>query len=65
MTAVDALHQLCDELERRGVVMALARVKHDLLHELERGGLIGRIGRGHVFATLPTAVEAFRTERAP
>jgi SulP family sulfate permease len=59
ITGLDALNSLDDELRRRGVVLALARVKHELQHDLERGGFIARIGAEHVFMTLPTAVAAY------
>ena len=60
VTAADALIGLCDELAQRGVVLAIARTKHEVLEDLVRAGFIGRIGTEHVFATLPTAVDAFR-----
>lgn len=59
LTAADALGQLHDELEARGVVLALARVKHDLREQLERIGLITHIGPERIFATLPVALDAF------
>ena len=59
ITAVDALEELRAELAGRGVVFAMARVKHDLLAELEPSGLLERIGREHLYPTLPTAIEAF------
>jgi SulP family sulfate permease len=58
MTAADALHGLCDELDRRGVVPALARVKQDLVPDLRAGGLLDRIGSDRIFPILPTAVAA-------
>jgi SulP family sulfate permease len=61
VTAADALHALCDELDRRGVVPGLARVKHDLLRYLESSGLRARIGDDRIFPTLPTAVAAYRS----
>jgi MFS superfamily sulfate permease-like transporter len=65
-TAADALHALCDELDRRGIVPALARVKQDLLVDLTSSGLRERIGDDRIFPTLPTAVAAFRAEaRSP
>jgi high affinity sulfate transporter 1 len=64
VTAADALTGLCDELDRRGVVLALARTKHEVIEDLARAGLISRIGAAHVFATLPTAVDAFRADQA-
>ena len=65
VTAADALHALCDELHRRGVVPALARVKQDLLVYLDGSGLRERIGDDRIFPTLPTAVAAFREAQAP
>ncbi|MFP5342267.1 MAG: SulP family inorganic anion transporter [Candidatus Limnocylindria bacterium] len=59
LTAADALGELHDELERRGIVLALARVKHDLREQLERIGLITHIGPERIYATLPVALEAF------
>ena len=63
ITAADAVHTLCDELDTRGVVLALARVKQDLLHDLRHSGLADRIGANRIFPTLPTAVAAFKEER--
>jgi MFS superfamily sulfate permease-like transporter len=63
ITAADTLHQLADELDRRGVVLALARTKQDLRTDLRRSGLLDRIGRERVFPTLPTAVAAYRASR--
>lgn len=60
VTAADALHTLCDELDREHVVVALARAKQDLLAVLRRAGLVERIGAERIFPTLPTAVAAFR-----
>ncbi|WP_297658516.1 STAS domain-containing protein [Pseudonocardia sp.] len=61
ITAVDALLGLCDELDHRGVQLAMAHVKHDLRQDLRRsGGVAQRIGEQHIQPTLPTAVEAFR-----
>ncbi|MFF0341462.1 SulP family inorganic anion transporter [Kribbella sp. NPDC004875] len=62
ITALDALDTLRKELEARGIVLALARVKQDLRDDLEAAGFIDRLGADRVFYTLPTAVEAFRQE---
>jgi high affinity sulfate transporter 1 len=63
LTAADAVHQLCDELDARGVIPAMARVKQDLLPDLRAGGLADRIGAERIFPTLPTAVAAFRDQQ--
>jgi len=64
VTAADAVRALCDELDQAGVVVALARVKQDLLVVLRRAGLVDRIGEHRIFPTLPTAVAAFRERPA-
>jgi MFS superfamily sulfate permease-like transporter len=60
LTAVDALDQLRRDLEARGIVFAMARVKQDLRELLDAAGLVDKIGENRIFMTLPTAVEAFR-----
>ncbi|MCV7200982.1 sulfate permease [Mycolicibacterium peregrinum] len=60
LTAVDALEQLRRELDARGIVFAMARVKSDLRDDLVAAGFIDRVGADRIFPTLPTAVEAFR-----
>jgi sulfate permease, SulP family len=65
ITAADTVRTLCDELDNRGVVLALARVKQDLLHDLSRSGLADRIAADRIFPTLPTAVAAFENEQRP
>ena len=60
ITALDAVDELRRELADRGVVFALARVKQDLLDDLEAYGLVESVGTDHIFPTLPTAVAAYR-----
>ncbi|HKH51130.1 MAG TPA: sulfate permease [Mycobacterium sp.] len=60
LTALDAVDQLRTELERRGIVFAMARVKQDLRVSLEAAGLLDKIGEDRIYPTLPTAVEAYR-----
>jgi sulfate permease, SulP family len=62
ITAIDALESLRAELERRGIVLALARVKQDLRDDLEAADFVDRLGPARIFLTLPTAVEAFRKQ---
>jgi MFS superfamily sulfate permease-like transporter len=59
LTALDALEDLRAELTRRGVVVAMARVKQDLLVALQAAGLVDRLGADRIFPTLPTAVDAY------
>ncbi len=60
LTSLEALDRLRVDLEARGIALGLARVKQDLLVELEASGVLERVGRDMVFPTLPTAVAAFR-----
>ena len=59
ITAIDALDELRRRLREQGVTLSLARVKHELSVDLERAGFVERLGPDRVFATLPTAVEAY------
>ena len=59
-TGLDALVQLHDELQGRGIVLALARVKNDLMIPMRRYGVADLIGEENMYATLPTAVQAYR-----
>jgi high affinity sulfate transporter 1 len=59
ITALDAVEALRAELQRRGVVFALARVKQDLRDELDAHGLAASVGADRIFPTLPTAVAAY------
>lgn len=59
ITALDALQELAQDLHRRGITFAMARVKQDLYALLQRGGIVERLGPEHFFPTLPSAVAAF------
>lgn len=60
VTGADALEQLRAELERRGIVFAMARVKEELREQLAKTPLLTHVGEDRIFATLPTAVDAYR-----
>ncbi|MBF6182151.1 SulP family inorganic anion transporter [Nocardia otitidiscaviarum] len=60
LTALDAVDQLRAELDSRGIVFAMARVKQDLRDALDAAGLVDRVGADRLFPTLPTALEAYR-----
>ncbi len=64
-TAAEALETLHAELGRRGIVLALARVKQDLRADLRAAGLLDSIGEDRIFMTLPTAVAAFQAQGRP
>lgn len=59
LTAADILESLRQEVGRRGVVFAMARVKQDLRDDLQRTGFLARVGEERIFMTLPTAVQAY------
>jgi sulfate permease, SulP family len=63
ITALDALEALRRDLDRRGIVFALARVKQDLLDDLDAFGLTAKIGPERIFPTLPTAVAGYEEWR--
>ncbi|MFB6520457.1 sulfate permease [Streptomyces sp. NPDC056401] len=60
ITALDAVDALRQELEQRGIVMALARVKQELREDLDAYGLTASVGADRIYPTLPTALEAYR-----
>jgi SulP family sulfate permease len=64
-TAAEMLAALPQLRVQRGVVLALARVKQDLRADLRAAGLLDLVGEERIFMTLPTAVEAFRSEPSP
>lgn len=63
ITALEAVEAVRQELAARGIVFALARVKQDLLVDLEAFGLADAVGRDRIFPTLPTAVAAYHEWR--
>jgi high affinity sulfate transporter 1 len=60
LTALDTLDHLRAELNRHGIVFAMARVKYDLRDALRAAGLLHKIGESRIYMTLPTAVNAFK-----
>jgi SulP family sulfate permease len=60
LTAVDALDELREALAERGIVFAMARVKHELQELLDAAGFLTRMAPDRLFMTLPTAVDAYR-----
>ena len=60
ITAADVLEELHRELSAHGITFGLVRVKQDLYAQLERAGLVERIGPRLFFPTLPTAIAAFQ-----
>jgi sulfate permease, SulP family len=54
--ATDALKELLEELERRGVMLALSRVHDQAREMLDRSGLTVRIGEDHLYPRTISAV---------
>ena len=59
LTAIDALDRLREVLAERGIEFAMARVKHETQLDLVAAGFAEKLGTERIFATLPTAVEAY------
>ena len=60
ITAADALEELRAELERRGIVVGMSRMKQELREELATTPFLLHIPSDRIFATLPTTVEAYQ-----
>ena len=63
LTALDAVDSLRQDLNSRGIEFAMARVTWHLRDALDAAGLLDKIGEDRIFATLPTAVKAYRERR--
>ncbi|MGV1037288.1 MAG: SulP family inorganic anion transporter [Candidatus Nanopelagicales bacterium] len=64
ITGLDAMEEVRRELTDKGIVVTLARVKRELLKDLESHGLVEAIGIDHIFPTMPTALQGFRDWRS-
>jgi sulfate permease, SulP family len=64
-TGTRAVRVLVDELERSHIVVALARAVGGAPQNLARSGLLDRIGRDRIFATVDEAVTALRPGAGP
>lgn len=63
-TGTIALRAVLDELERRQILLVMARTGHTLRSGLERGGLLERIGASSFFSSVGEAVESVEPSRA-
>lgn len=59
LTAVEALDNLRAALADRGILFAMARVKHELFEQLAAAGFVDKVGAGNIYPTLPSAVTAY------
>ncbi|HKO85851.1 MAG TPA: sodium-independent anion transporter [Actinomycetota bacterium] len=58
-TGAQTVLELADQLKERGIVFAVAEASDDLRRELDRFGLIDKIGPDHYFDSLHAARNAF------
>jgi high affinity sulfate transporter 1 len=58
-SGLEALSRLATEVRDKEIVLALARVKQDLLEPLRAFGLVDQIGADRMYPTLPVAVDAY------
>ena len=61
ITGLDALEDVRQQCEKEGIVMALVRVKHEVIEMLDKHGIAERIGHDRIYPTLPTAVAAYES----
>jgi sulfate permease, SulP family len=59
-TGAQTLLELADQLQQRGIVLAVAEASDDLHRELDRFGLTDKIGPNHYFDSIHAARHAFR-----
>lgn len=68
ITGLDGLAELHEWCVRHGIVLALVRVKHEIIELLDKHGVGVAIGHDRIYPTLPTAVaayEAWSTAQSP
>jgi len=61
-TASDVLEDLDEELNREGISLVFAELKHPVRRKIERYGTVRTIDPRHFFPTIGAAVAAFRRE---
>jgi SulP family sulfate permease len=62
-TGGKTLAELADQVQARGVVLAIAGAREAAGPELERFGVTEKVGREHIFGSLEDAVAAFRASK--
>jgi len=60
VSGAEALESLRHELDGRGIVLAIARAKPPFRAMLERSGLVGRMGKEHLFPSVRAGVQTYR-----
>ncbi|GEM_PF-4004927 len=61
VTSLDMLADFADELCAQGVTLAFARVHAPFYSQLQRAGLVARIGPQHFFRSVEDGVSAYRS----
>lgn len=64
-SALQILHELADDLDRRGVGLELARVRTEVLDLLRVGGVLDRVAADGVHLDVDDAVASYRRRRPP
>jgi len=62
-TGGETLMELVEELQKRGIVVAVAEPSASIQHELDTFGVTQLIGPDHVYATVRDARDAFQKDR--
>ena len=62
-TGAATLAELADGLREREITLALARVKSAVAAYLDRAGVLGKVGAGHVYLEVDDAVAAYEASR--
>jgi SulP family sulfate permease len=63
-TGVDRLEKLNTELTAKGIVLALAEVKHAVRERMRQTGLEEKIGANRIYASIDEGVRAFRQQQS-
>ena len=56
LSGIQALIELYDDLESEGITVMLTSVQPKVLHDLEQGGLVEKVGREHIFDSAEFAI---------
>ena len=64
-TPLDMLEQLWSELQESGIALYFARVSDEVRGLFDRSGFLERLGEGHIFAGVHSAVDGFLRAEQP
>jgi high affinity sulfate transporter 1 len=60
-TGLQALVEVAKDLRREEITLTIARLQTRMANQLEAGGVIDVVGRGHLYPTVRAAVDAFES----